>query len=199
MENFRSHCSVDMGQGENTSNNQQFENLSNAGTPVNDETQQSTMQEDQWTQFRPLNNPIASASSTATTVIYSDLEEYIQTHTDMETLPEPAPKKMCITSAEATKTTDPVMEKLERIESKLEKMEFTLKQLQSCVENQITNTSISQQHYNRSLAGALQKDIGSLKDMLRNSTSKDLIKSIVEFNNSLLKVVQVDRGQEVSQ
>lgn len=197
MENFQSHCSVNMELGNNR-NNQQFENISSVGTPVNDEKQTSTLPEDNWAQFRPLNMPTASsASSTATTVIYSDLEEYIKSNTELETLPEPATKKIKISDVEDNKNL--ILEKLELVDSKLDKLERKLDQLQSHVENQIASTSVCQQHYSRSLAGVLQKDIGSLKEMLRNSSTKDIIQSIVSFNNSLLKAVQVDKTQEGSQ
>lgn len=195
-----------------TDNSEGIEAVSGPSTPVASEIQQNPKTYNiQWTPFRPLDNISSvnvSQSSIASTCLYSDLEEYVNqnsTGSDVETLPTPEPvkKKMKMAiSGSGVDSSNPdltyIKETLSALERNMEarfvKIENQLSILQSSLGDQITQTSSQAQHYNRSLAGVLQKDIGSLKELVkgRNSGSEQFLNSVVEFNKGVLRAIQGD-------
>lgn len=218
MDTFQTHCAVDSIQTRTTSEgNPAVENISREGTPVTTEFEQGEglTYSGQWTRFQPLttqgpqivtdtNQTSVGASSTASTVLYGDIQEYVESQAmsptkDMETLPDPVPvqKRPKLSSyAEESKESELIVDRISNLErlldTRLSKIENQLIQLGSSLTEQMMQNSSSQQLYNKSLAGILQKDIGSVKHLVRTkqSESGSLMQSIVDFNRTLCGVMQ---------
>ena len=221
MESFRSHCLTDTSI---------TEDIGSAGTPLADEPQQGSAQElsGHWTPFQPLattqgvqiaagenlSQPATSASvsSTATTALYGDIQQYMEAQnmspvTDSETLPDPEPvaKKANLTPVRISNDVDPFLERLGNMERTFElrisKLENQVSHLSSTLREDILQSSSSQQHYTRSLTLALQKDITALKDLVRKLAASprhvftpEVVKSVVDLNGALLSIVQNEKS-----
>ena len=75
------------------------------------------------------------------------------------------------------------------MESRFSKLEDQLTALQTTIVDQVLQTSTQEQHYFRTLAGVLQRDVDALRDTLtrKNVSSEEVLKSVIDFNKSLMK------------
>ena len=78
------------------------------------------------------------------------------------------------------------------MESRFSKLKNQLTVLQTTIVDQVLQTSTQEQHYFRTLAGVLQRDIGALRDTFKgkNVSSEEVLKSVIDFNKSLIKAME---------
>ena len=131
------------------------------------------------------------------------MEEFVGQDPGTNSLPSPEPinKRPRLGLETETSETDssnlvPQVESVAALERKMEgrfaKLETQPTMLQSTLLEQMSHTSAHKQHYVRSLAGILQKDIGFFKDVVKckNVGSEQVLNSIIEFNKSLVKAME---------
>ena len=113
------------------------------------------------------------------------------------TLTDPAPVQRGATlssyeeeSKESKLTIERISRLERRVDTRLSNTENQLVQLYSRLTQPMMQNSSSQQLYSKSLASALQKDIGSVKDLVKSkqSDSGGLIQSSVDFDKAICGV-----------
>ena len=106
--------------------------------------------------------------------------------------PAPVQKRAKLSSyEEESKLTIERISRLERlVDTRLSNTKNQLVQLYSRLTQPMMQNSSSQQLYSKSLASALQKDIGSVKDLVKSkqSDSGGLIQSSVDFDKAICGV-----------
>lgn len=106
--------------------------------------------------------------------------------------PAPVQKRAKLSSyEEGSKLTIERISRLERrVDTRLSNTKNQLVQLYSRLTQPMMQNSSSQQIYSKSLASALQKDIGSVKDLVKSkqSDSGSLIQSSVDFDKAICGV-----------
>ena len=77
------------------------------------------------------------------------------------------------------------------METRLTRIENQLTVMQATIIDQISHSSTQEQHYMKSLASVLQRDIMSLREIVntKDVSSEQVLSSIIDFNKSLVKAM----------